>query len=59
MSKLLVRASVFTLVLAGVVASSLTPKTHASTAVTRNSMVVASALPVPSCDPGTTGCGIP
>jgi hypothetical protein len=52
--KLLVHASIFSVVFAGVVAGALTTK--ATDRVTaRHSLVVSHAMPVPSCDPAT-GC---
>ena len=55
--KILVRASIFSVVFAGFVASAFTtkPTTH----VTANhSFVVSHAMPVPNCPPGDGGCGI-
>jgi hypothetical protein len=57
--KLLVRISAVSLVVAGAFASSMTPKVQASAVVNHNTMVTSSAFPIPSCDPGKTGCGIP
>ncbi len=52
--KLLVHASIFSVVFAGFVASALTSKPTAR--ITANhSLVISSAMPVPSCDPNT-GC---
>jgi hypothetical protein len=54
--KLIVRASVFALVLAGAFASSFIPKT-ASAAPAAHSLVVANGLPVPTCTPDQS-CGL-
>jgi hypothetical protein len=51
--KLLVRVSVVALVVAGAVASNFTPKTHAAALPSHNTMVVSSAMPIPSCAPGS------
>jgi hypothetical protein len=51
--KLLVHASIFSVVFAGFVASALTSKPTAR--IHANSLVISSAMPVPSCDPNT-GC---
>jgi hypothetical protein len=59
--KLAVHASVLSLVFAGFVASAFTPKATAfTTAFTpaNHSMVIANAMPVPSCTPDQ-GCGVP
>ena len=58
MTKLMIRLSVVTLVLAGAAASTFTPKTQATHAVitTPNVMVLSASIPVPSCQPGYT-CG--
>jgi hypothetical protein len=54
--KLLVHASIFSVVFAGFVASALTTKPTAQ--VTANhSLVISHAMPVPNCPPGE-GCGI-
>ena len=57
MMKLIVRVSVIGLVLAGAAASTLTPKTVTANAavVASHSLVVSSAIPVPSCSPND-GC---
>jgi hypothetical protein len=52
--KLLVNASIFSIVFAGFVASAVTIKPTAHYP-TNNSLVISHAMPVPSCDPGT-GC---
>jgi hypothetical protein len=61
--KLVVRASVLSLVFAGFAASAFTPKATAFTAAfapANHSMVVSNAMPVPSCNPGAgEGCGMP
>jgi len=54
--KLIVRASVLSLVFAGAFASSFTPKT-AVTPNANHSIIVASALPVPTCTPDQS-CGL-
>jgi hypothetical protein len=53
--KLLVHASIFSVVFAGFVASALTTKvtTHIPS---NHSLVVSHAMPVPTCGP-STGCG--
>ena len=54
MTKLMIRVSVITLVLAGAAASAFTPKTHAANATVvavHNTLVVSSAIPIPSCNP--------
>jgi hypothetical protein len=52
--KLLVNASIFSVVFAGFVASAVTIKPTAQYP-TNNSLVISQAMPVPSCDPAT-GC---
>ena len=54
--KLLVHASIFSVVFAGFIASALTtkPTTHVPA---NHSLVVSHAMPVPNCPPGE-GCGI-
>jgi hypothetical protein len=52
--KLLVHASIFSVVFAGFVASAVTIK-PTSQFPSNHSLVVSHAMPVPSCDPGT-GC---
>lgn len=58
--KVIVRASVLTLVFAGALASAFVPRTHASSAkATTNVMAVSAAFPFPSCPPNDPkGCGI-
>lgn len=51
--KLLVRVSVVALVVAGAVASNFTSQTHAAALSSHNTMVVSSAIPIPSCAPGS------
>ena len=54
--KLIVHASIFSVVFAGFVASALTSKP--TTLIHANhSLVISNAMPVPSCDPNT-GCVI-
>jgi hypothetical protein len=54
--KLIVNASIFSVVFAGFVASALTSKP--TTPIHANhSLVISNAMPVPSCDPNT-GCVI-
>ncbi len=58
MFKLMVRVSIVGLVLAGAAASAFTPKTptvNAAAVATHNTLVVSSAIPVPSCSPND-GC---
>jgi len=52
--KLLVNASIFSVVFAGFVASALTIKSTAQFP-SNHSLVISHAMPVPSCDPNT-GC---
>jgi hypothetical protein len=54
--KLLVHASIFSVVFAGVLASAVTTK-HTSAIPVNHSLVVSHAMPVPSCPPGNT-CGL-
>jgi hypothetical protein len=56
--KLLARIAAVSLVFAGALASSMTPKTHTTPVVSPNSMIISSAMPVPNCDPGKSGCGL-
>ena len=53
--KLLVNASIFSVVFAGFVASAVTIKPTSQFPATNHSLVVSHAMPVPSCDPGA-GC---
>jgi hypothetical protein len=53
--KLLVNASIFSVVFAGFVAGAVTIKPTAQFPTTNHSLVVSHAMPVPSCDPDT-GC---
>ena len=55
--KLFVHASIFSIVFAGFVASAITvkPAEHVTAA---HSLVVSHAVPVPACNPGTSGCGL-
>ena len=58
MMKLMVRVSIVGLVLAGAAASSFTPKAHtvdAAVVASHNTLVVPSAIPIPSCSPND-GC---
>ena len=57
MMKLMVRVSIVGLVLAGAAASSFTPKAHTVDAAvaSHNTLVVPSAIPIPSCSPND-GC---
>lgn len=59
--KVIVRASVLTLVFAGALASAFVPNTNASSAkATTNVMAVSAAFPFPVCPPNApNGCGIP
>jgi hypothetical protein len=50
--KTLLRISVVTLVFAGAAASNFTSKTHAAALPSPNTMVISSAMPIPSCEPG-------
>lgn len=50
--KLLVHASIFSVIFAGFVASAVTTK-HTNSVPANHSLVVSHALPVPSCPPGT------
>ena len=52
--KLLVHASIFSVVFAGVVAGALTTR-GSDGAMARHSLVISHSMPVPSCDPAT-GC---
>jgi hypothetical protein len=56
--KLLVRVSVLTLVFAGAVATNFSSKTQAAALVSRNTMVISRAMPIPSCEPGER-CAMP
>jgi hypothetical protein len=56
--KLLVRVSVVTLVFAGALATNFTSKINASALSSHNTMVISSAMPIPSCDPGSA-CAMP
>lgn len=54
--KIIVRVSVVALVFAGAFANSFIPKTaQAAPSVSLSSMMVSSALPVPTCEP-SYGC---
>ena len=53
--KLLVNASIFSVVFAGFVASAVTIKPTVQFPTANHSLVVSHAMPVPSCDPAT-GC---
>jgi hypothetical protein len=56
--KLIVHATIFSVVFAGFVASALTTK-HVSSMPANRSLIISSAMPVPNCPPHSpTGCGI-
>ncbi len=52
--KLLVHASIFSVIFAGFVASAVTTK-HTTSVPANHSLVISRAMPVPSCPP-STGC---
>jgi hypothetical protein len=52
--KLLVHASIFSVIFAGFVASAVTTK-HTTSMPANHSLMISHAMPVPSCPP-STGC---
>jgi hypothetical protein len=54
--KLIVHASIFSVIFAGFVASAVTTK-HVVSLPANHSLVISHAMPVPSCPP-STGCAL-